>query len=162
MRQLVGLLAVGAGAWFLYSRYGGGASGAGAGAGGGSGASGGSSSGGGSGASSGGSSSGSGSGTGTSGGSSSSGGTQQTLPIATAVPLAAAGNLEWAQVLSDKGIRYSVDQWNYYRVAGGKNPLTTDEMDILLTGIPDRSQLMTANEYLTHLQDLNVTAWHTN
>lgn len=162
MRQMVGLLAMAAGAYFLYQRYGAGTGGAGASTGGGSGASGGSSSGGSSGASTGG-------GSGTSGGGSSSGGstggggaTQSTLPIATAVPLAAAGNLEWAQVLTDKNIRYSIDQWNYYRVAGGKAPLSTDEMDILLSNWPDRGQLMTANEYLTKLQDLNVTAWHTN
>lgn len=156
MRQLMGLVIVGGGLYVLAKRYGGGASGAGAGSGGGSSASGGSSSGGGSGAS-GGSSSGGGSSTGTNGGSSSS-----TLPIATAVPLAAAGDREWAQVLSDKNVRYSIDQWNYYREAGGRAALSTDDMDFLLSNLGDRSQLMTANEYLTRLDDLNVTAWHTN
>lgn len=78
------------------------------------------------------------------------------LTVAQITPLAAAGNREWAAVLDSKGIRYNVDQWNWYREQGGRPPIAPEDMEILILPDEDRQQTLLASEYLTRLERLSV------
>ncbi len=83
----------------------------------------------------------------------------QTLPVAQATPLAAAGDTAWAQVLTERGVRHTVDEWNWYRVQGGAAAIAAEDMPLLVSDA-NRADSITANEYLERLEALKVT-WHT-
>lgn len=84
------------------------------------------------------------------------GSTAPQLTVAQITPLAAGGNREWAAVLDERGIRYNVDQWNYYREQGGLPAIAPEDMEILILPEEDRQQTLLATEYLTRLERLNV------
>lgn len=99
---------------------------------------------------------GGGGGTTTGGGGGGSTTTTPQLTVAQITPLAAGGNREWAAVLDSKGIRYNVDQWNWYREQGGLPAIAPEDMEILILPDEDRQQTLLASEYLTRLERLSV------
>lgn len=97
-----------------------------------------------------------GGGTTTGGGGGGSTTTTPQLTVAQITPLAAGGNREWAAVLDGKGLRYNVDQWNWYREQGGLPAIAPEDMEILIQPDEDRQQTLLASEYLTRLERLSV------
>lgn len=86
------------------------------------------------------------------------GGTTTTpqLTVAQITPLAAAGDRAWAAVLDERDVRYNVDQWNWYRVQGGRAAIAPEDMEILIHADEDRQQTLLASEYLARLERLGA------
>lgn len=72
-----------------------------------------------------------------------------TMPEGDVLALAAAGNEAAVNWVAGRGTTLNIDQWNYYREAGGRPPIDPSTMDTLITG--DRAELLTITQYRQRL-----------
>lgn len=75
---------------------------------------------------------------------------------------AANGNASAVAWADSYGVRWNVDQWNWFRVAGGGAVIPAPDMEILIAPGEDRSAAITASEYLARLARLPRWEYDTN
>lgn len=77
-------------------------------------------------------------------------------PISTLIPAAADGDASAIVQVAQSGLRFNVDQWNYWREQHGAIAVLPQDMDIMILPGEDRATLLSITEYRDRLARIGL------